>query len=99
MNATDVNELEGKLVLVRSAQDAHNPPTGRRGTLRVVNPAGSGRPVVQVELDFPQMFTTRAHQRVVTLDDEEVAEILASEHYGAFTVTLKDRLDPQSPVE
>ncbi len=97
MNATAFRDLDGKVVLVTSALDHRNPPTGRRGTLHVTD-TGDGTPVIEVELEFPQMFTTRAHVRRARLSDREVAQLLASEHYGAFTVTLHDRLDPDAPA-
>lgn len=96
MNATDrLHELEGKVVLVCSAQDHRNPPTGLRGTLHVHDE--NGQAVVQVEMDFPQMFTTRAHHRTVLLNEEQIEEILRSDDYGSYTVTLPDRLDPEAP--
>ncbi|HVU32532.1 MAG TPA: hypothetical protein VHE61_03805 [Opitutaceae bacterium] len=99
MNATtDLAGLEGKIVLVCSARDHRNPPTGMRGTLRVGSEPSSRRPVVQIELEFPQMFSTRAHHRVITLDDAEVGQLLHSAHDGAYTVTLPGRLDPQAPA-
>lgn len=96
INATDLRELDGRIVLVCSHRDHHNPPTGLRGTLHVRENA-HGVPAVEVELDFPQMFTTRAHHRTVMLTDSEIAQMLASEHYGAFTVMLGERLDPVAP--
>ncbi len=96
MNATAVRELNGRNVLVCSAADHRNPPTGRRGTVFVSDSRGA--PVVGVEVDFPQMFTTRAHVRRIVLSDEEIAQMLRSEHYGAFTVTVNDQLDPDAPV-
>lgn len=99
MNTTaDLHELEGRVVLVCSAWDQHNPPTGLRGTIRVPDAEGSARPRIEVELDFPQMFVTRAHHRTVVLSDDEVSELLASEDCGGFTVFLRGRLDPQAPV-
>lgn len=99
MNATDIGRLDGKVVLVCSAQDHRNPPTGRRGTLHVREAAAPGETGVDVEVEFPQMFQTCAHRRTVTLSEDQLAELLASEHYGAFTVTLKDRLDPEAPPD
>jgi hypothetical protein len=95
MNATDLRELNGKLVLVCSAQDHRNPPTGRRGTLNVR--AMDGKQELWVTIEFPEMFTTHVHTRSVRLSDEQVAEVLNSNHYGTFTVTLPDRLDPLAP--
>lgn len=97
VNATDLSALDGRIVLVCSARDHHNPPTGMRGTVHVRESA-NGVVSVEVELDFPQMFTTRAHHRTVVLTDSEIAQLLASEHYGAFTVVLGERLDPAAPV-
>lgn len=98
MNVEDLAELDGKIALVCSARDHRNPPTGVRGTIRVREVPVEGRPVVQVEMDFPQMFATRAHHRVVTLSDEELLRLRASGHDGAFTVVIDDRLDPEAPA-
>ncbi len=95
MNATVLTELNGKNVLVCSSMDHRNPPTARRGTVFVRD--AEGTPVVEVEVEFPQMFTTRAHVRRIQLSDEDLAQMLRSERYGAFTVTLDDRLDPEAP--
>lgn len=92
MNATDLRELEGKIVLVTSGQDHRNPPTGRRGTLHV--DTSEGAPRVSAEIDFPEMFTSRAHVRRIVLTEAQLADMLATEHYGAFTLTLDERLDP-----
>lgn len=99
MNATDLSRLEGSVVLVCSAQDHRNPPSGVRGTIHVHEAGDAGHPVIAVELQFPQMFTTRAHRRTIILNDEEIARLLGSEDYGAFTVTVNDRLDPEAPRE
>lgn len=92
MNATDLRDLDGKIVLVTSALDQRNPSTGRRGTLHVDDAAGMQR--VTVEIDFPEMFTSRAHTRRIVLTESQVADMLATEHYGAYTLTLEERLDP-----
>lgn len=94
---TDLSQLEGRIVLVSSARDRHNPPTGMRGTLRVRPEPGNRTLSVEIELDFPQMFSTGAHHRTVRLGDDKLAELLASERDGTFSVTLDDRLDPAAP--
>ncbi len=95
--AIDLTELHGKLVLVCSDQDKRNPPTGIRGTLWVLQPQTGGPSVVEVELEFPQMFTTRAHTRRVVLSEDEIAKMLDSENRGTFIVTLHTRIDPEAP--
>jgi hypothetical protein len=96
MVATDLRGLNGKVVLVRSARDHRDPPTAMRGTIEVGEEQGGTR--VRIVLDFPQMFTTRAHRRTVTLDEEAIAQLVASEHAGTYAVTLPDRLDPAAPA-
>lgn len=98
MNPAALSGLNGKVVLVQSARDRHNPPTAMRGTIRISNDPRGQPPAVQIELVFPQMFTTRAHQRIVTLNDDEVAELIASDTAGACAVTIEDWLDPESPT-
>jgi hypothetical protein len=89
-----LNELNGQVVLVCSARDQRNPPTGRRGTLFVRESERTGEPVVEVEVDFPQMFTSRAHVRRAVLSAAEIEQMLASTAGGTLIVTLADRLDP-----
>jgi hypothetical protein len=99
MNATDLTEIDGKIVLVSSARDHRNPPTAMRGTIRVREDPGRSEPLVVIELEFPQMFTTRAHHRTVTLSEAEGEALLRSSCDGAFSVTLDQRLDPKAPME
>ncbi len=84
--------LDGKIVLVRSASDRGNPPTAVRGTIEVREEHGV--PSVQIALEFPQMFSTRAHHRTIILDDAAVARLLESERDGTFDLTLDEPLDP-----
>jgi hypothetical protein len=97
MLSTDVKSLDGKVVLVRSARNNRNPETAVRGTIEVREPAGGGEPSVQVALEFPQMFTTRAHHRTIALTPDEVRQLLAPGPDGALEITLVERLDPAAP--
>lgn len=87
----EVRKLHGRIVLVKSARDTHNPPAGLRGTLEVHDQA-DGTPTVSIAVDFPQMFTTRAHRRTIPLDHPGLLHLLETEDYGAFTYTLNDDL-------
>jgi hypothetical protein len=78
-------------VLVRSARDHRNPPAGRRGWLEVHAGAGD-EPVASLVVEFPQMFTSSAHQRVIPLNQSDLARLLASECNGAFTFTIEEEL-------
>lgn len=97
MTVTDLRALHNKIVLVKSARDTRNPPTALRGTIEVHEDPTDRSPLVQVVLDFPQMFTTRAHHRTITLDARAVERLLASERNGSFELTLDDPLDPAAP--
>lgn len=98
MTLTDLRALHNKIVLVKSARDRRNPPTGVRGTIEVhEDPAQRGAPLVQIALDFPQMFTTRAHHHTLTLNAEAVERLVASERNGTFEITIDEPLDPVAP--
>jgi hypothetical protein len=97
MNATDLSDLDGKIVLVSSARDHRNPPTAVRGTIRVREERPGAVPIVQIEIDFPQMFTTRAHHRTITLGSDEVAQLQTNNCDGTFSLTLSEQLDPEAP--
>jgi len=97
MIATDLKALNGKVVLVKSAVDRRTPPSAMRGTIEV-RESEIGAPVVQIALEFPQMFTTKAHHRTIILNEEEVARLRANEYAGTFEFTLPERLDPAAPA-
>lgn len=99
MTLTDLRLLHNKIVLVKSARDRRNPPTAIRGTLQVHDdPAQRGTPLVQIALDYPQMFRTRAQHHTLTLDSAMVERLLASERNGTFELTIDDALEAE-PVD
>ena len=81
---------------MRSAREQRNPETAVRGTLEVGPPSEAAAPRVRIALEFPQMFTTRAHHRTIPLDEAELAQLLASERDGTFEFILPGRIDPPS---
>ncbi len=93
---TELEYLNGKSVLVRFSRDRHNPPAAMRGTLDIRSSADG--PVVQIALEFPQMFTARAHHQNIPLDDAAVAQLRESEVEGTFAITVDERLIPVAPV-
>jgi hypothetical protein len=88
---TDLHQLHGKIVLVKSTRDRRNPPTAMRGSIEV-RETPDAPPVVSIAVDFPQMFTTPAHQRIIPLDDAALARLLASDYNGTFEFTIDDEL-------
>ena len=47
---------------------------------------------VSIVVEFPQMFSTRAHHRAIRLNESSFAQLLASEHNGIFEFTIDDEL-------
>lgn len=87
----NLRRLNGKIVLVKSRRDHRNPPTALRGTIEVrTNPGGA--PDVSLALDFPQMFTQRAHRRTIPLDPAGIAQLVRSESNGTYEFTIDDEL-------
>ena len=88
---TDLRQLQGKVVLVKSTRDRRNPPTAMRGWIEERETADE-LPVASIAVEFPQMFTTPAHHRIITLDETALARLLASHHNGTFEFTIDDEL-------
>ena len=90
-SATDLRELQGKIVLVRSTRGRRNPPTAMRGWIEVHENAGA-QPDVSIAVEFPQMFSVPAHHRIIRLDREALERLLASQCNGTFEFTMDDEL-------
>jgi hypothetical protein len=88
----DVRRLHGKTVLVKSTKDRRNPPTGVRGYIEV-HDKDAGCPEVSIALEFPQMFTSRAHHRVIPLDQAAVAKLLSCECNGTYEYTIDQEIE------
>ena len=89
--ALGLRALTDRVVLVKSSRDRRNPPTGIRGWIEV-HESPDAEPEVRIAMDFPQMFTTPAHHRTITLDNAALARLLACEHEGVFEFTIDDEL-------
>jgi|SRR5688572_2989680 len=88
---TDLKELNGRIVLVKSGHDHRTPPTAMRGWIEVsaAPKSGTGAAVV---VEFPQMFSSVAHHRTFRLSEPALAQLLASERHGIFEFTIDDEL-------
>jgi hypothetical protein len=87
----DIRDLQGRIVLVRSTRDRRNPPTAMRGWIEVHESPGAG-PETSIAVEFPQMFSARAHHRTIPLDAAALQELLASECNGTFQFAIDDEL-------
>jgi hypothetical protein len=85
---TAVRSLDGKLVMVNPGGSREKPAVGMRGTLRVT-PALD----VEIVLQFAVMFARPAENKVIRLDEAQVASLLASENNGAYSITLPGEID------
>jgi hypothetical protein len=94
--AVDLHHLSRAIVLVKSSRDRRTPPTALRGTIEVYEASDGVAAVVKVALDYPEMFNTAAHHRLITLSDAEVDELIASERDGVYQVTVDEDLSPVS---
>ncbi len=90
--AVDLQRLEGKTVLVKSSRDGRNPPSALRGTLEVRQLGDDAAPEVRIAMEFPQMFTARAHHRTIVLDHGEILRLLASEYNETYEFTIDEPL-------
>jgi hypothetical protein len=95
-HALDLHALSRAIVLVKSSRDRRNPPTALRGTIQVYEANDGVAASVKVEIDYPQMFESPAHHRVITLNDGQVDELIASERDGVYQVTVDEDLNPKS---
>jgi hypothetical protein len=94
--AADLHALSRALVLVKSSRDRRSPPTALRGTIQVYESNDGAAATVKVELDYPQMFESPAHHRLITLNAAQVDQLLSSEHDGVYQVTVDEDLNPKS---
>jgi hypothetical protein len=94
MNAAELKKLEGRNVLVRSTADRHRPTVGVRGSIHLVrSETHPAEPKFEVVLDFPDMYTSRAHERIFVLQDDEVARLLAAENTGTYELFVDFPID------
>lgn len=87
----NIRDLDGRVVLVKSLRDQRNPPAGIRGWIEV-REIRDGAAELRIAVEFPQMFSTPAHHRTFTLNEEAVERLLASEYNGTFQFTVDDEL-------
>lgn len=88
---TDLHELNGRSVLVKSSHDHRNPPTAMRGWLEI-SESGTTPHAASIVVEFPQMFCSSAHHRTLLLDEPALARLLASERDGTFEFSIDDEL-------
>jgi hypothetical protein len=89
--AIDLRKLHGKVVLLKTTRDQRNPPTAMRGWIEI-HESTNGEPEVRIAVEFPQMFSTRAHHRTIPLETPDLERLLASENNGTYEFTTDNEL-------
>lgn len=88
MTAENLWALDGQSVLVKPSRPENKNSVGMRGSLRVVASAGPAalRPQVELVVQWPDTCEQEAQTRSVTLNDEELAQLLEPALTGAGAV-------------
>jgi hypothetical protein len=93
MNRTDLTQLNGQSVLVKSTTDRHDPPVALRGTIDARS-GPTGEPEVKIVLEYPDMFNRAAHRGVIDVAEEDAERLLAQGREGVCEYTIEGPLDP-----
>lgn len=93
MNRTDLTQLNGQSVLVKSTADRRDPPVALRGTI-AAQPGPQGEPEVKIVLEFPDMFNRAAHQGIIPVDQEGAERLLAQARDGVCEYTIASPIEP-----
>lgn len=96
MKTRDFRELHGQAVLVVTPENAHrNPPVGVRGTLLLrADPGAPARTMAEISVSLPDMFTERAREKIIALTDDDLEQLLRTNHHGGYVWVLKEDLNP-----
>lgn len=83
-----VRSLDGKLVMVNPGNTQENPPVGMRGTIHV-------SPTLEVDIVLPYAvtFVRPAENKIIHLDEAQIARLIASEDGGAYSITLPGEIE------
>jgi hypothetical protein len=90
MTPQSLAHLHGESVLVKSAQDRHDPPIALRGSLDTMTSPG----IVKVVLQYPDMCVAPAHRGIISLDARTVDQLLDARP-GPYAVTVQESIDPE----
>lgn len=93
MNRTELTQLNGQSVLVKSSADHSDPPVALRGTIDA-RPGPAGEPEVKIVLEYPDMFNRAAHRGVIDVSESDAERLLAQGRDGVCEYTIEGPLDP-----
>ena len=93
MKISEVSSLDGRSILVRPTHSEHNPPIGVRGTIRVLSKPEESPPRAEIVLDFPDMFSRPAEQKIIPLSEADLQRLLLIQPDGDCTFFYDGKLD------
>jgi hypothetical protein len=93
MKPSDITQLNGQSVLVKSTADHRDPPTALRGTIDA-KAGPTGRPDVKIVLEYPDMNNTAARRGVIPVGEPDAERLLAQGKDGVCEYTINRPLDP-----
>jgi hypothetical protein len=93
MNRSDLTQLNGQSILVKSTADRRDPPVALRGTLNA-EPGARGEPEVKIVLEYPDMCNTAAHHGIIPVPAQDVERLLAQGRDGVYEYTIDRPIEP-----
>lgn len=93
MNRSELTQLNGQSVLVKSTADHRDPPAALRGTIEA-RPGARGRPEVKIVLEYPDMNNSAAHHGVIPVNERDAERLLAQGREGVCEYTIDRPLNP-----
>ena len=93
MNRSDITQLNGRSVLVKSRRDRRDPPTALRGTIEA-HPGPGGRPDVKIVLEYPDMNNAAARRGIIPVGEQDAERLLAQGRDGVCEHIIDGSLEP-----
>jgi hypothetical protein len=93
MKRSDLTQLNGQSVLVKSTADHRDPPVALRGTIDA-HAGPRGEPEVRIVLEYPDMNNAAARRGIIPVGEQEAERLLAQGRDGVCEYTIDRPLDP-----
>jgi hypothetical protein len=93
MNRSDLTQLNGQSVLVKSTADRHDPPVALRGTIDA-HTGPQGEAEVKIVLEYPDMNNTAARRGVIAVGEQDAERLLAQGRDGVCEYTIDSPIEP-----
>lgn len=93
MNRSDLAQLNGQSVLVKSTADRNDPPVALRGTIDA-RPGPRGQSDVKIVLEYPDMNNTAARRGVIPVGEQDAERLLAQGREGVCEYTVNGPIEP-----